>query len=86
MTSLAIWLLALAAVVWCIGPLAFYLFERSQGMDTPEQTQARMDEQAARCDAHWKAVEDAADHARKAIAPWDGKTERRTYRARRKVA
>ena len=88
MTTLALALLALAALIFIVGPVAMHLYERSQGMTPPAETQAQMDAREARVIADFDNLDATARriHAQMVsdgLAGWDG-IERRTHRAMRK--
>lgn len=86
---LAVGLLLLVFVGLPIGIAAMHWHESAQGM-TPQQTQAQVDEQAARCDAHWDAVDAEATRVAEQMAATKpmhyAGPERRSFRAMRRQA
>lgn len=86
---LAVCLLLFVCVALPFGIAAMHWHESAQGM-TPDQTQAQVDAQAARCDAYWDAVDaEAARVAEQMAEPKPTRyagPERRSFRARRKSA
>jgi hypothetical protein len=85
--TLAVCLLLFVCVALPLGIAAMHWHESAQGM-TPDQTQAACDARAARCDAHWDAVDAKAREAVEQMAApkpthYTG-PERRSFRAMRK--